>query len=61
MFWRKIGSEFIGSMPTGACRVESKRSGKTIIIDDYLKLSENEIWIMDKAVDEDGNYIYGHK
>lgn len=61
VFWRKIGSEFIGSMPTGACRVESKRSGKTIIIDDDLKLSENEIWIMDKAVDEDGNYIYGHK
>jgi hypothetical protein len=61
VFWKKKDDHFIGYMPDGACRVQSRRSGKTIIIDDDLKLTPDEIWIGDRATDEDGNYVFGNK
>jgi len=61
VFWKKQADNFIGWMPDGACRVPSRRSGKIIIIDDDLVLTKNEIWIGDRAEDEDGNYIFGNK
>lgn len=61
VFWRKQADNFIGWMPDGACRVPSRRSGKIIVIDDDLVLTKNEIWIGDRAEDEDGNYIFGNK
>jgi len=61
VYWT-YGNEFYhGFMKEGACRVESKRSGKTLIITDDLQLSKSGIWIRDEAVDTDGNYIYGNK
>jgi hypothetical protein len=61
VFWKRQGDNFIGWMPDGACRVPSRRTGKTIIIDDDLVLTRNEIWIGDRAEDEDGNYVFGNK
>ncbi len=61
VFWKKQADNFIGWMPDGACRVPSRRSGKIIVIDDDLVLTKNEIWIGDRAEDEDGNYIFGNK
>ena len=61
VFWRKRAAEFDGQMKPGACSFVSQRSGKRIIIDDDLILTENEIWISDRAVDEDGNYVFGNK
>ena len=61
VFWKKRADNFIGWMPDGACRVPSRRSGKIIVIDDDLVLTKNEIWIGDRAEDEDGNYIFGNK
>jgi len=61
VFWKKQADNFIGWMPDGACRVTSRRSGKIIVIDDDLVLTKNEIWIGDRAEDEDGNYIFGNK
>jgi hypothetical protein len=61
VYWKKHGDNFIGWMPDGACRVQSRRTGKTIIIDDDLVLTKNEIWIGDRAEDEDGNYVFGNK
>jgi hypothetical protein len=61
VYWRKDGDRFLGSIPDGACRVESRRLGKTIIIDDDLVLTANEIWIGDRAEDEDGNWVFGNK
>jgi CpeT/CpcT family (DUF1001) len=61
VYWRKIGSEFIGSMKEKACNFISKRSGQKIFVTDSLVLSKNEIWIRDEAYDENGNYVFGHK
>ena len=61
VFWRFGNGHYHGTMKEGACRVESKRSGKTLIITDDLQLSPDSIWIRDEAVDTDGNYVYGNK
>lgn len=61
VFWTYQNDYYHGFMKEGACRVESKRSGKTLIITDDLQLSRSAIWIRDEAVDTDGNYIYGNK
>ena len=61
VFWRRRASEFDGQMKEGACSFVSSRSGKRIIIDDDLILTDSEIWISDRAEDEDGNYVFGHK
>lgn len=61
VFWTYGNAHYHGYMKAGACRVESKRSGKTLIITDDLQLSKDSIWIRDEAVDTDGNYVYGNK
>ena len=62
VYWTREGDDrFIGSIPDGACRVESRRTGKTIIIDDDLVLTRDEIWIGDRAEDSDGNWVFGNK
>lgn len=61
VFWRKRAAEFDGQMKPGACSFVSKQSGKRIVIDDDLILTENEIWISDRAEDEDGNYVFGNR
>jgi len=61
VYWRYGNEHFHGTMKEGACRIESKRSGKTIIVTDDLQLSKSAIWIRDEAVDEDGHYVYGNK
>jgi len=61
VFWTYGNAHYHGFMKDGACRIESKRSGKTLIITDDLQLSKDSIWIRDEAVDEDGNYVYGNK
>ena len=61
VFWRLKGDKFEGSMKPDACRVVSKRSGKTLIITDDLFLTKDEIWINDQAKDDQGNYVFGNK
>lgn len=61
VYWRREGVQFIGGMKKEACRIKSQRSGRTIIVTDDLLLNENEIWIRDTAVDENGAYVYGNK
>ena len=48
-------------MKPNACKVVSKRSGKTLIITDDLFLTKDEIWINDQAKDDQGNYVFGNK
>lgn len=59
VFWKHNGEFFDGYMKEGACHFYSKRSGKEIYITDTLRLTENEIWIADKATDAEGNYVFG--
>lgn len=61
VFWKRQAAQFVGYMKEGACSFVSSRSGKRIIINDDLFLSQDEIWISDRAVDEDGAYVFGNK
>lgn len=61
VYWTYQNEFYHGYMKDGACRVESKRSGRTLVITDDLQLSKTGIWIRDEAEDTDGNYIYGNK
>ncbi len=61
VYWRRDGDRFLGTMKDGACRVASPRLGRTIIIDDDLVLTRDEIWISDRAVDENGQWVFGNR
>ena len=61
VFWRRQENQFVGYMKPSACRVASRRSGKTLVITDDLVLTQNAIWIKDQAVDEAGVYVYGNR
>lgn len=61
VYWRRQENQFVGTMTPGACRVASRRSGKTLVITDDLVLTKDAIWIRDQAVDEAGAYVYGNK
>lgn len=61
VYWRFNGEHFDGTMKPEACSFVSQRSGKRIIISDTLKLTEDEIWISDKAVDENGEWVFGNR
>lgn len=61
VFWRRQANQFIGYMKPEACSFVSQRSGKRIIIDDDLILTNSELWISDRAQDEDGNLVFGNK
>lgn len=61
VYWTRQANQFVGYMKPKACSFVSQRSGKRIIIDDDLLLTESEIWISDRAEDEDGNYVFGNK
>ena len=43
VYWKRNGEAFDGYMKKDACRVESKRSGRTLIISDDLKLTKDQI------------------
>lgn len=58
--WRFDGKRFTGSMREKACRIVSRTSGKPIFISDDLTLTADEIWISDRAVDEEGKRVFGH-
>lgn len=61
VYWQKRANQFVGTMDRGACQIDSKRTGKTLIFEDDLLLTESEIWIQDRASDTEGNYVYGNK
>jgi len=61
VFWQRRANQFVGSMDQGGCRIVSERSGMTLLIEDDLLLTENEIWIQDRATDEAGNHVFGNK
>lgn len=59
VFWQWREDRYLGEMPDGACHFYSERQGKTIIIDDSLTLTADELRISDRAVDEEGNVVFG--
>jgi hypothetical protein len=61
VWWKRQANQFHGYMREGACRINSQRSGRTIVVSDDLVLTADEIWIRDAAVDTRGAYVYGNK
>lgn len=59
VWWRRQGDQFIGWMDPEACRVRS-RDGRTLVIDDDLLLSKDQLWISDRARDERGDRVFGN-
>jgi len=61
VFWKRRANQFHGYMKEGACTFVSERSGKRIVIQDELALTDREIWVRDTATDESGAYVFGNK
>lgn len=60
VFWTFEQNQFRGATRRGECRVESRRSGNTLVIEDDLLLTQDAIWIRDRAETADGTYVYGN-
>ena len=60
VFWRRQSNHFVGYMTLNACSYVSSESGKRIIFNDDLLLTEEALWISDRAQDEEGNRVFGH-
>ena len=60
VFWRRQSNHFVGNMTPNACSYVSSESGKRIIFNDDLLLTEEALWISDRAQDEEGNRVFGH-
>ena len=60
VFWRRQANHFVGYMQPNACSHVSSESGKRIIFNDDLLLTEEALWISDRAQDEEGNRVFGH-
>jgi hypothetical protein len=59
VYWQWHEPHFKGTMVQDACSFVSERSGKRIIVNDDLRLSKDELWIRDVAVDEEGKPVFG--
>ena len=60
VFWRRQDNHFVGYMQPNTCSYVSSESGKRIIFNDDLLLTEDALWISDRAQDEEGNRVFGH-
>lgn len=61
VFWRRQENQFIGQTRRGACRIQSRRSGRTIVVEDDIVLTADAIWIQDRATDTRGGLVYGNR
>ena len=60
VFWRRQSNHFVGYMTPNACSYVSSESGKRIIFNDDLLLTEEALWISHRAQGEEGNRVFGH-
>ncbi len=61
VYWRFVDDHYVGEMDENACFYYSENMGQNIYITDTLRLTADEIWIGDKAYDEDGNMLFGRE
>ncbi len=61
VLWRRQANQFIGHVGDGTCRFWSQQFGKDIVLDESLILTENELWLADRGLDEAGEYVFGMK
>jgi hypothetical protein len=60
VYWQRQANHFVGYMEPDACSYVSTESGQRILFNDDLLLTEDELWISDRAEDEAGNKVFGH-
>ncbi len=60
VFWQRRANHFVGYMEPDACSYVSRESNKRIIFNDDLLLTQDALWISDRARDEAGNVVFGH-
>jgi hypothetical protein len=60
VFWRRQANQFVGTMAPDACSYFSAEQSQRIIFNDDLLLTEEALWITDRAHDENGNRVFGH-
>ena len=61
VYWRFAGDHYAGEMDDKACFYYSEAMEQNVYITDSLRLTADEIWIGDKAFDEDGNMLFGRE
>ena len=59
VYWKKRGDEFYGYLKENACSYFSDRFGKRVFLNETLILRKNALILDDRAVDEDGNLVFG--
>lgn len=59
IFWKFDGEKYTGKSKEGSCTFTSSRSGKLLTMHDDLVLTNDAIWILEKATDQDGNHVFG--
>ena len=59
IYWNFDGEKYIGKSGEGKCQFTSSRSGKLLTMYDDLVLTDDGIWILEKATDENGNHVFG--
>ena len=60
VFWRRQANHFVGTMEPDACSYFSVEQDQRIIFNDDLLLTEEALWITDRAHDEKGKRVFGH-
>jgi hypothetical protein len=61
VFWRRQGAQFVGADDPGACRIRARDTGRMLMVRNDLVLSEDAIWIRDRASDARGRHVFGNR
>lgn len=61
IYWRRNGDKFYGSTKKAGCTFISSETGKKLMVSEKLTISEDEFWILENTVDENGKIVYGRE
>lgn len=59
VYWKRVGEEYQGYLKKNACNYFSTRFGKQVFLNETLTLRKDALLLHDRAVDEDGNSVFG--
>ena len=56
-----FGTRFVGYMKGGGCELFSREIRQRIVVMDDLLLTAQQLWVADRAFDDEGNFVYGNR
>jgi len=59
VYWKKNGDQFEGYLKENACSYYSERFDTRVFLNETLILREDALLLDDRAVDGDGNLVFG--